>query len=199
MSSGKTVAEQLCIHARTVEDLELLISTLDAMERWGNLSDEYLELSNPERKREFQQMLQQAIDDVTENVNPLCQDWLCRPLNEEEAAEFDLIRTAYLPEIILMYHNSLYLAGCTIGREILAQCMSLSIAIAGSQTLTECFVSAGRMRELVRALAMSSMAIMTLKDPKLKKKLPRNATLDIWKIKPIEEDAVGLTQHWKKG
>ncbi|KMU86241.1 hypothetical protein CIHG_04029 [Coccidioides immitis H538.4] len=199
MSSGKTVAEQLCIHARTVEDLELLISTLDAMERWGNLSDEYLELSNPERKREFQQMLQQAIDDVTENVNPLCQDWLCRPLNEEEAAEFDLIRTAYLPEIILMYHNSLYLAGCTIGREILAQCMSLSIAIAGSQTLTECFVSAGRMRELARALAMSSMAIMTLKDPKLKKKLPRNATLDIWKIKPIEEDAVGLTQHWKKG
>lgn len=110
-----------------------------------------------------------------------------------------MIRTAYLPEIILLYHKSLYFAGCTIGREVLAQCMTLAIAVAGSPMLTESFVSAKRMRELVTAFATSSAALMGIKDTKLRKKLPRNATLDIWKVKANEEESAGLTLTWPKG
>ncbi|KAI1909059.1 Nucleoporin nup84 [Ophidiomyces ophidiicola] len=190
-------AEQLSLKMQIVEDLEALVKIFEAIETWGNLSNEYLQLSNPDGKRALQHQLQRAIDTVTDAVNPLCQDWLCQLANEERA-ELEMIRTAYLPEIILLYHNSLYFAGCTIGREVLAQCMTLAIAVAGSSSLTECFVSAGRMSELVRALAMSSMAVLAIKDPKLKKKLPRNATLGIWKIEPIEDDATGLTLLWRK-
>ncbi|EEP81082.1 predicted protein [Uncinocarpus reesii 1704] len=152
---NRLVVEGLALEALIVRDLELLISTFDALESWGNLVDEFLD-------------------------------------------ELEKIRVAYLPEIILLYHNSLHLAGCIIGREILAQCMTLAVAIAGSATLTESFVTSGRTQELVRTLALSSLAIMSLKDTKLKKKLPRGATLDIWKIQPIEEDAKGITLLWEK-
>jgi nuclear pore complex protein Nup107 len=108
-------------------------------------------------------------------------------VTDTEATELEFIRTTYLPEVILAYHSALYFAGHAIGREILVQCMTLATVVAGSPALTESFMSSGRMAELVDALALSSMAMMDAKEPKMKKKLLQGARLDIWKIKPQEE------------
>lgn len=51
------------------------------------------------------------------------------------------------------------------------------------------------MKELVNYLALSSVALLSLKESKLKKKLPQGASLDIWKFKPIEEEAADFTLY----
>jgi nuclear pore complex protein Nup107 len=65
--------------------------------------------------------------------------------------------------------------------------MTLATVVAGSPALTESFMASGRMAELMDALALSSFAMVNAKEPKMKKKLPQGARLDIWKIKPQEE------------
>lgn len=65
--------------------------------------------------------------------------------------------------------------------------MMLSSVIASSPSLTNSFIASGRMCELVDALALSSIAMMSAKDSKLKKKLEDGASLDIWKIKPQQD------------
>lgn len=42
MNPNRTAVEQFSVEARVVEDLELLASTFDAFEKWGNLCSEYL-------------------------------------------------------------------------------------------------------------------------------------------------------------
>jgi nuclear pore complex protein Nup107 len=105
-----------------------------------------------------------------------------------EEKELKYIRTVFVPEVIFAYHSALYFSGQAIGREILAQCMTLAVTVAESAALLDCFVEAKRVPELVEAFAISSMEIMSGKEMKLKKRLPDNATLDIWKVKPIEGD-----------
>lgn len=106
---------------------------------------------------------------------------------DAEATELEFIRSTYLPEVILAYHSALYFAGHALGREILVQCMTLATVVAGSPVLTDSFMASGRMAELVDAFALSSIALMDTKEPKMKKKLPQGARFDIWKIKPQEE------------
>lgn len=72
--------------------------------------------------------------------------------------------------------------------------MTLATVVADSPTLTSSFVSSGRMRELVDALALSSVAILGVNaDTKIKRKLPRKAHLDLWKIKPVEGEGVEMS------
>ena len=114
---------------------------------------------------------------------------------DTEAKELEFIRNTYLPEVTLAYHSALYYAGHNIGREILVQCMTLATVVSDSPTLTQSFVASGRMRELVDALALSSVAIMGAKDAKIKRKLPHRAHLDIWKIKPVEDGDGGNAEN----
>lgn len=107
---------------------------------------------------------------------------------DAEAKELAFIRSTYLPEIILAYHTALYYAGHILGREILAQCMTLATVVSSSATITESFMASGRMRELVDALTLSSFAMMGTGASKLKRKLPNGGTNDIWKIRPLKLD-----------
>lgn len=45
-----------------------------------------------------------------------------------------------------------------------------------------------RLRELVDVFALSSIALLGGKEAKMKKRLPDNASLDIWTVKPVEGD-----------
>jgi Nuclear pore protein 84 / 107 len=52
-------------------------------------------------------------------------------------------------------------AGHFVSRESLLDCLNLAISVGESEELTNVFVEAGRMRELVDGLAISSRAILT--------------------------------------
>lgn len=111
---------------------------------------------------------------------------------EREAEQLEYIRSTYLPEVFLYYHNALYFAGHSLSAEYLVECVHLSTEIAGSPTLTSSFLSAGRMRELVDALALSSAALVKAPIPKNKRKLAHGARFDIWKIKFEGDDPTAI-------
>ncbi|PGH34751.1 nuclear pore complex protein [[Emmonsia] crescens] len=178
---------ELFLQSHTMRDLEYLIAAFDALETWAGQMDQYEHLSDKQQAKEFRKTLQVTIDTITERIEPLCGEWLSYPKDDAEATELEFIKSTYLPEVILAYHSALFFAGHTIGREVLTQCMMLSSVIASSPSLTNSFMASGRMCELVDALALSSIAMMSAKDSKLKKKLEDGASLDIWKIKPQQD------------
>ncbi|KAK2791890.1 Nucleoporin nup84 [Onygenales sp. PD_12] len=180
--------EEIFLQSHTMRDLEHLIAAFDSLENWAARLDQYENLSDNQKSKEFRKSLQDTIDVATERIEPLCSiDWLDYPKDDVEATELEFIKTTYLPEVFLAYHSALFFAGHTIGREVLTQCMWLSTVIASSSSLTNSFIAAGRMGELVDALTLSSIAMMNAKDSKLKKRLEDGSSLEIWKIRPAED------------
>ncbi|EEH41474.2 hypothetical protein PAAG_03037 [Paracoccidioides lutzii Pb01] len=177
----------LYLQSHTMRDLEYLIAAFVSLETWANRMDEYEHLSDKQQAKEFRKTLQETVDSITECIEPLFGDWLGYPKDDAEATELEFIKSTYLPEVILAYHSAIFFAGHTIGREVLAQCMTLAAVIASSQIMTDSFLASGRMCELVDVLALSSVALMSSKDSKPKKKSEDGACLDIWKIKPQQD------------
>lgn len=80
---------------------------------------------------------------------------------DHEQIELDSLRTAYLPEVVLAYNTVLSIGGQFLSREVLLRAMDLAALVATENSqLAACFVKAGRMAELVDALAMSSKTIL---------------------------------------
>ncbi|EGE03237.1 nuclear pore complex protein Nup107 [Trichophyton equinum CBS 127.97] len=187
-ATEKLTREQLLMQAETMLELEQLIQSFDAIEKWGDLMDDYTNCSDATQKPAIKKKLHPALDAITHAIEPLCTEWLIQPIDDAEAKELAFIRSTYLPEIILAYHTALYYAGHILGREILAQCMTLATVVSSSAIITESFMASGRMGELVDALTLSSFAMMGTGQSKLKRKLPNGGTNDIWRIRPIELD-----------
>lgn len=80
----------------------------------------------------------------------------------KEAAELTAIRRLYLPEIVLAYMSALHFAGCLVSRDRLLDLLDLTRLVSDNETLTDCFVKTGRMRELVDVVALSSKTLMRL-------------------------------------
>ena len=115
------------------------------------------------------------------------QDFLCIAFDEQEAQILAQIRFHYLPEVVLGYNSVLWFAGRAISRTWLGNCMELANIIAATPSLTEAFVMAGRMRELVTALAMDSQNLLLANEQGSKKPGEKKAkALDMW------------TVHWKE-
>ncbi|KAG8207090.1 Nuclear pore complex protein [Trichophyton interdigitale] len=187
-ATEKLTREQLLMQAETMLELEQLIQSFDAIEKWGDLMDDYTNCSDATQKPAIKKKLHPALDAITHAIEPLCTEWLIQPIDDAEAKELAFIRSTYLPEIILAYHTALYYAGHILGREILAQCMTLATVVSSSAIITESFMASGRMGELVDALTLSSFAMMGTGQSKLKRKLPNGGTNDIWRIRPIKLD-----------
>lgn len=108
---------------------------------------------------------------------------------DEEAPVLADIRIAYLPEVVLAYNSVLHFAGHAISREMLLQCMELAAVVAAKGSdVAACFVSAGRMSELVDAFAITSKAILRANEQgskanKGRKKTVHGETLDLWTVK----------------
>lgn len=123
----------------------------------------------------------------------LC-DVLTERCSDEEATEFEQIRVACLPEVILAYNTVLNYGAFLISRHFLAKSMDLAALIAAEDSdLATCFMAAGRMPELVNSLALSSRNMIQgeetgSKASKSKKKLD-GETLDLWNVKPLSKAA----------
>ena len=110
---------------------------------------------------------------------------------ESEAAHLAEIRKTYLPEVLLAYNSVLHFAGHAISREMLLKSMDFAASVAAQGSdVAACFVSAGRMRELVDALAMTSKAILKANEhgstvKKGRKKASYGQSLSLWTVKGL--------------
>lgn len=155
-------------------------------------------------RKEIRLQFHRNFSGIKLSVSALFQDWLlttqkgkliCRyclliPDNDSaEEPEFQLIRKAYLPEIILAYNSVLHFAGLSLSRDNFLECMDLSTVIAAEDSdLAELFMKTGRMPELVAALAGDSAALLFSTAPgksrpgPSKKLREKGWTRDLWNI-----------------
>lgn len=131
----------------------------------------------------MKKVLTTSLTEVRENMYPLLEpDFLSHPMDDSEAGFLEQIRTWYLPEIMLAYNSVLYFAGHAISRSWLVECMNLAQVVATNATLTNAFVQAGRMQELVTAFALSSQALLHANEAGGKKG-KKDRGIDIWQVR----------------
>lgn len=115
-------------------------------------------------------------------------DVLAKHGPDKEAVEFERIRTACIPEVVMAYNAILNYCGFNISRDILVKCMDLASLVAAEDSdLTASFMAAGRMPELVEALALSSRNMIQAEErgsrPGKSRKNANGERLDLWVIK----------------
>ena len=106
---------------------------------------------------------------------------------DAEATEFEEIRIACLPEIILAYNSALNFDGHALSREVLLKCLDLAATVAADGSdLADCFMAARRMSELVDSMAITSKNILHAEEKGAKAgkrgKKSSGKNLAIWSI-----------------
>jgi nuclear pore complex protein Nup107 len=116
-------------------------------------------------------------------------DWLVTSTDADEEKDYDQIRTTYLPELVLDYHNAMHYAShCLERHDLLTQCMIVSVWVANFKHLTDAFTKSRRMAELVDALALSSKAMVNrnlefqLSNKKKDHHFEKGQELKIWDV-----------------
>ncbi|KAI9722347.1 MAG: hypothetical protein M1812_001819 [Candelaria pacifica] len=185
----KAKHEVLRKQARTYRELEALVFALDALDGWREVADQQKShKKDPQAAKLWRRELQRTFEDILAAVEPLLHGWLIHPMDYTEAAETEGIRNAYLPEVILAYHSVLHCAGHYLSRENLLRSMDLATVIAAEDSdLAPCFIAAGRMKELVAAMALTSKAILRANETgsiraNKRKRAGNGANLAIWKV-----------------
>ena len=114
--------------------------------------------------------LRNHLEDVIASMAPIVKGILLQSTDEAEAEDLNYIRLNYVPELVIAYISVLQTAGSIISRECLLDAMDLANDVADSKNngsesngLQECFVQAGRMKELVECFALVSKAMLVLK------------------------------------
>lgn len=163
-----------------------LVHAVEKLYDWRLEENKYL--NKAPRPTNVPNSLKKATGLVTEALDPIIKGILQSPVDEDEGADLAHIRITLTPEIIIAYNTVLHAAGNLITRDCLLESMELSVAIANgkeSNGLEECFVEAGRMRELVKSFALTSKVMLILKaEGKVWKprKDRRGQDLGMWEI-----------------
>lgn len=154
--------ELLRRQSRTYYELEQLVHAIETLSEW--VINERPYTAKPEAAGPPPSRLKSAKAEMDDAMAPLLAGILRNPIDEEEAEDLQHIRRTYLPEVIIAYNTALYTAGPTISRDSYIESMDLSVAIADeTNDLAECFVQAGRMRELVTSFAQTSKLMLVMK------------------------------------
>lgn len=104
---------------------------------------------------------------------------------DEEAAEFQQLRVACLPEVILAYNSVLNFSARYVSRDTLLKSMDLVPMIAANDSdLGPCFMKADRMPELVNSFVWSSKnMILGCEAGGKRRKGKDGKTLDLWTVR----------------
>lgn len=111
--------------------------------------------------------LKHAFENVEATMAPLLQpNFLLYPDEAKSDDDtFIAIRNLYLPEAIIAFNTILHSASYLITRDSLFGSMELSVAVAKEENqLTGPLVQAGRMRELMKSFALTSKAMLVLRN-----------------------------------
>lgn len=193
--------ELLQRQSRTYHELSQLVLAIESLAAWRAVESEYT--STVPKPHHIPSTLKNHIEDVQASMAPIIKGILLQSADEEEAKDLNDIRINYIPETIIAYISVLQTAGSIISRDFLLDAMDLANDVANSTDtsrsenngLQECFVQAGRMRELVECFAIVSKAMLVLKAEGKKwngdkKKMGRD--LGMWEIGgggvQVEED-----------
>lgn len=175
--------------SRTYYELEQLVHAVEALSDWR--TEEHKYVSQAQKPTTVPSILKRAKAAVSVAMDPLLNGILQNPVDEQEAEDLAHIRLTYLPEIIIAYNTVLHAAGNLITRDSLLESMDLSVVVANgdesddSNGLAECFVKAGRMRELVSSFALTSKVMLVLKaegKPWKPRKDREGKDLGVWEI-----------------
>lgn len=80
---------------------------------------------------------------------------------DNEASELEQIRKACLPEVVLAYIAVLNSSAQFLSRELLLKSLEMGAVVASKGSdLASCFLSSGRMPELVNTLAFTSTTML---------------------------------------
>lgn len=158
----------LLAQSKTYQELECLVRAIASLANWRAAEHDYTR----DRQKQFSQSrapvdLRDAKAVVDECMEPVLDGVLAIPVNAdaEEIADLEKIRIDYIPEVVIAYNTVLHTAGSLISRQNLIASMDLSVKVANEENgLAEIFVKAKRMRELVTSFAMTSKAMLVLKD-----------------------------------
>jgi len=154
------------LQSRLYHEMTQLADTLDAINEWQVVEYAIRETGSTEfMPRNFKQQVLDKFSAVKYHVGQLLSsDFLTRVQNEEDAKQFEAIRAAYLPEIMVAYNSIIYVAGSFTDRERLLQSLELANTIAEERNkgVQDLFVKTGRMGELVRGLALTSRCLVRL-------------------------------------
>ncbi|KAI4166787.1 MAG: hypothetical protein LQ343_007748 [Gyalolechia ehrenbergii] len=140
-------------------NFEQLLNVLTAFEEWQAAM-----AKKPERTdlggrsgKQWRDEVRVSCEHIVAKIQPLLHGWLKYPRNDEEASEFERIREACLPEVLLAYVAALNSSAQYVSRELLLKSLDLGAAVASKDSdVATCFVSTGRMPELVDILAFTS-------------------------------------------
>lgn len=157
--------------SRTYCELEQLVSAIEILCIWRT-EEEKFQKGGQLLSIDLKTTMKDVKKKVDLAMEPLMQGILLNPIDEDEAQDLAQIRLKYLPEIFIAYVVVLHAAGGLVSREALLDAMDLSTVIANgnvdndaeeSNGLAECFVKAGRMRELMEVFAETSKTMLILK------------------------------------
>ncbi|ODA76625.1 hypothetical protein RJ55_07896 [Drechmeria coniospora] len=149
--------EEVALNVRIFRELECLAKALDGLETVGSLME--LSAEAPSGDRKFWTGVGDAVKVLKERMQPLLGGWLLTGSDNSDE-ELAALRQTYLPETILAFISGLHYAGTGLSRDNLLDCMELASVIAERNSdLAQTFVKAGRMTELVEALAACSKAL----------------------------------------
>lgn len=162
------VWKELLEQSKTYQELEYLVRAIASLAQWREVEYEYTR----NHQKQFSQSrapvdLKDAKVAVDEGMEPILDGILgsSASTDAEELADLEKIRVDYIPEVVLAYNTVLHTAGCLISRQNLIESMDLSVKVANEENgLAATFVKAKRMRELVTSFAMTSKAMLVLKD-----------------------------------
>lgn len=187
--------------AKNYSDLERLVEVFEAFFTWRTQEEHYTAAGRSQNA--IPSDLKGAFAAVQDAMEPILEveGYLLDSENDSQAKMFASIRQTYVTEAIIAYNVVLHAAGCMISRDALLTSMDLATVVATETTgLTETFVEAQRMKELVSSFAQASKRILVLKNTgkQWKPKYDRRQGRDtgIWDIstRPSDQAAIAAAK-----
>ncbi|KAI9732472.1 MAG: Nucleoporin nup84 [Claussenomyces sp. TS43310] len=175
--------------AQSYREFESLMFALQRIQDAGNHLEMLVINDDPKIRKEIRLGLFALLGNLRQHMGAIfSRKWLTT--SQEDEPQFQLIREAYLPEVILAFDNILHLSGAILSRDNLLESINLSTIIAAEDSdLADMFVKKGRMEELVQTFAEDSTALLEATGPGRGKKGTSKKlkelgwTRDIWDIK----------------
>uniref|UniRef100_A0A0B7KDA5 Nuclear pore complex protein n=2 Tax=Bionectria ochroleuca TaxID=29856 RepID=A0A0B7KDA5_BIOOC len=179
--------EKVMADARNFRELESLVRALDSLETIGSLVE--ISADIPPNNREYWGNFAAAARTVKESMEPLLKNWLLAGIQSGDG-ELNDLRQVYLPETVLAYVSALHIAGTSLSRDWLLECMQLAAVVAERDSdLEGTFIKAKRVKELLEAFAACSKALaITTGDKRAasqgsKKLREMGWSRDLWSVK----------------
>ncbi|KAF2405091.1 hypothetical protein EJ06DRAFT_545684 [Trichodelitschia bisporula] len=149
--------------SRTCLELQQLCLAIEALAKWREFEDQIAQLKEEDlTTKDFRRRVQEELETLSTAMEPLLHDLLTHIEDESEVELYASIRQAYLPDAILAYNGAITFAADFTGPETMLKSLALTNLLAAEENaqLTNAFLSAGRMTDLVSSLALSSQQLL---------------------------------------